>query len=165
MTKMNGKKSSIVDELKEKYQDRLARAQSKLKSGRAERRASKSDILLFRKWAYRVGKGWYGFDLGNIPDIWRLVLDEFLEWLEPRRPDFEIHQVKIKGRRLRLYLGTKTDLFIPDENIHLEISKLEHLLSLPESIETTVRKARKRRKHAHKPSFDSKISCKMGRKN
>ena len=102
--------------------------------------------MLFQKWAYRVGKGWYGFSLGNVPHVWRFVLDEFLEWLEKQCPDFEIHQVKMKFRSMRIYLGTKTDLFIPDEKIKAEISKLQKLLSLPPDDETIAHSARKKRK-------------------
>jgi hypothetical protein len=80
------------------------------------------------------------------------VLDEFLCWLEIQCPDFEIHQVKIKGRSLRLYLGTKTEFVIPDENIRSEICQLQDLLSMPQFISTPVRAARKKRqKHSRKP--------------
>ena len=144
-------KSGIVDDLAEKYGESLAVAQKELKRGRPKQRASyKSDIMLFQKWAYRVGKGWYGFSLGNVPHVWRFVLDEFLEWLEKTRTDFEIHQVKMKFRSMRIYLGTKTDLFIPDENVKAEISKLQKLLSLPPADETIARSARKKRQRSQK---------------
>jgi len=147
---MKTKKSGIVEELKAKHKKRLARAQQDLKRSMAkpgkrfDHYCYTSDILLFYKWAYRVGKGWYGFALGNVPRVWTDVLDEFLEWMEKQRPDFEIHQVKMKFRRLKLYLGTKTDLFIPDEKICAEISKLEKLLSSPEYVETPIRSAGKK---------------------
>ena len=70
---MKTKKSGIVEELKEKHKKRLARAQQELKrrmakpGKRFDRHYYTSDILLFYKWAYRVGKGWYGFALGNVP--------------------------------------------------------------------------------------------------
>ena len=84
--------------------------------------------------------------------VWTDVLDEFLSWLEIQCPDFEIHQVKIKGRGLRLYLGTKTDFVIPDEKIRSEISQLEDLLSMPQLTQTPVRAARKKRqKNSRKP--------------
>lgn len=154
---MKTKKSGILEELKEKHKKRLARAQQELKrrmakpGKRFDRHYYTSDILLFYKWAYRVGKGWYGFALGNVPPVWRDVLDEFLCWLEIQCSDFEIHQVKIKGRGLRLYLGTKTDFVIPDEKIRSEISQLEDLLSMPQLTQTPVRAARKKRqKHSRK---------------
>ncbi len=119
---MNAKKTSIVDELSEKYKEGLARAQKELKKGRPKLGASyESDVMLFMKWAYRVGKGWYGFSLGNVPRVWTDVLDEFFEWMENQRPDFEIHQVKMKFRSMRIYLGTKCDMFIPDKSIRAEI--------------------------------------------
>jgi hypothetical protein len=62
---------------------------------------------------------------------WTDVLDDFLTWLETECPDFEIHQVKMKFRSLRFYVGTKTDLFLPNQRVRSEISKLEKLLSLP----------------------------------
>lgn len=150
---MKTENPSIVDELTEKYQARLARAQKSLKKQTRPnlRDWYEADIMLFQKWAYRVGKGWYGFSFGPVPRVWRQVLDDFLEWLEKRRPDFEIHQVKMKARRLRLYLGTKTDFVIPDADIRLEISKLEQLLSLPEPVEPPVRKARKKRQPTPRP--------------
>jgi hypothetical protein len=111
-----------------------------------------SDVTLFSQWAYRVGKGWYGFALGNVPRVWTDVLDEFLCWLETECPDFEIHQVKIKGRCLRLYLGTKTHLFIPDEEIRSEITQLQDLLVNPPFTPTPIRAARKKqKKHSRTP--------------
>ena len=124
----------IVAELAAKHERRLARAQQELKADEKRMRSQcsyVSDLLLFWKWAYRVGKGWYGFNLGHIPPIWTQMLDEFLCWLEVQRPDFEIHQIKIKLGGVRIYLGTKTDFVIPDESIRSEISKLQKLLRLP----------------------------------
>jgi len=102
-----------------------------------------SDILLFYKWAYRVGKGWYGFALGNVPRVWTDVLDEFLCWLETQRPDFEIHQIKMKFGGLRFYVGTTTDWIIPDEKIRSEISKMQKLLRLPPCPPSPIRMTRK----------------------
>jgi hypothetical protein len=134
---MKTKKSGIVEELKEKHKARLARAQQELSEDEKRMRGQCScisDLLLFRKWAYRVGKGWYGFDLGHIPPVWTDMLDDFLSWLESQCPDFEIHQIKIKVGGLRIYVGTKTDFVIPDEKIRLEISKLQNLLRTPQNI-------------------------------
>ena len=111
-----------------------------------------SDVLLFSKWAYRVGKRWYGFDLGNVPRVWTDVLDEFLCWLEIQCPDFEIHQVKIKLGTLRFYMNTRTDIESINEEVRFEISQLRKLLRLPKITETPVRAARKKRqKNSHKP--------------
>ena len=131
---MNTAKFGIVEELVAKHQKRLARAQQELKADEKRMRGQcsyVSDLLLFWKWAYRVGKGWYGFNLGHIPPVWTEMLDEFLCWLEIQQPDFEIHQIKMKLGSVRIYLGTKTDFVIPDEKIRSEISKLQKLLRLP----------------------------------
>jgi hypothetical protein len=126
----------IVDELKEKYKHRLARAEEELRADRKRWRGCRcnyiSDLLLFEKWAYRVGKGWYGFNLGHVPPVWLDMINDFLSWLELECPDFEIHQVKIKVGGLRLYVGTKTKLMIPDERVRAEISALERLLKTPQ---------------------------------
>ena len=156
MKNMKTKKSGIVEELKEKHKQRLAQAQQELKRRMATPRTRSdsyiSDVLLFWKWAYRVGKGWYGFSLGDVPRVWTDVLDEFLCWLETQCPDFEIHQAKIKGRGLRLYLGTKIHFVIPDEKIRFEISQLQNLLSNPQFTPTPIRTVRKKRqKHSRKP--------------
>ena len=156
MINMKTKKSGIVEALKEKHKERLAHVQQDWKKEQAEhgKRSDNyiSDITMFSKWAYRVGKGYYGFCLGNVPRVWTDVLDEFLSWLETQCPDFEIHQVKIKGIKVRLYLGTKTGFVIPDERIRSEISQLEDLLSMPQLTQTPVRAARKKRqKQSRKP--------------
>ena len=132
---------------------RLALAQRQLenrmdKSGTTSDPYS-SDLLMFSKWAHRVGKGWYGFSLGDVPHVWTDVLDEFLGWLETQCPDFEIHQIKMKLGRLRFYAGTKTDLLITDERIRSEIFQLQNLLSFPEPPICATHK--KRQKPSRKP--------------
>lgn len=155
---MKTAKLGIVEELKGKHKARLARAQKELKrkmakpGKRFDHHYYTSDILLFYKWAYRVGKGWYGFALGNVPRVWTDVLDEFLCWLEIQCPDFEIHQIKMKLDFVRIYLGTKTDFMIPDEKIRSEISQLQNLLRLPPCPPTPVRTARKKRQIQSKKS-------------
>jgi hypothetical protein len=156
MTNMKTKKMGIVEELKEKHKVRLALAQQELRSRGAKPRTRSdsyiSDVRLFSKWAYRVGKGWYGFSLGDVPRVWTDVLDEFLSWLETQCPDFEIHQVKMKFRSLRFYVGTKTEFRIPNKKIRSEISQLEKLLGLPQFTQTPIHAARKKpRKHSRKP--------------
>jgi hypothetical protein len=152
---MKTEKPSIVEELKEKHKERLAQAQQELKKRMAKPRIRSdsylSDLVLFSKWAYRVGKGWYGFALGNVPRVWTDVLDEFLCWLEIQCPDFEIHQVKIKLGRLRFYAGTKTEFVIPDQTIRSEISQLQNLLSMSQMTQTPTRAVRKKRRK-HSPS-------------
>ena len=150
---MKTDKLGIVEELKEKHRERLAQAQQELKKQMAkpgkrfDHYYYTSDMLLFYKWAYRVGKGWYGFDLGNVPRVWTDVLDEFLCWLETQCPDFEIHQIKMKLGFVRIYLGTKTDFVIPDEKIRSEISQLQNLLRLPPCPPAPIRAPRKKIKN------------------
>ncbi|MGB7749413.1 MAG: hypothetical protein WBN75_19235 [Verrucomicrobiia bacterium] len=153
---MKTKKIGIVEKLKEKHKERLARVQQDWKKEQAEhgKRSDNyiSDITMFSKWAYRVGKGYYGFCLGNVPRVWTDVLDEFLSWLETQCPDFEIHQVKIKGIKLRLYLGTKTGFVIPDEKVRSEIFQLQDLLCLPPCSPAPIRAVRKKcQEHSRRP--------------
>jgi hypothetical protein len=147
---MKTKKIGIVEKLKEKHKERLARVQQDWKKEQAEhgKRSDNyiSDITMFSKWAYRVGKGWYGFNLGHIPPVWTKMLDEFLCWLEIQCPDFEIHQIKMKLGSLRIYVGTKTDFVIPDEKIRSEISQLQNLLRLPPCPPAPSGAARKKRR-------------------
>jgi len=153
---MKLEKSGIVEELKEKHKERLAQAQQELKKRMATPTTRFdsyiSDVTLFSKWAYRVGKGWYGFSLGDVPRVWTDVLDEFLSWLETQCPDFEIHQVKIKFRGLRFYVGTKTHLFIPNVKIRSQITQLQNLLTMPQFTPTSIRAPRtKPQKHSRTP--------------
>lgn len=155
MKPVRNKKFGIVDELAKKHKKQLARAQREM--GESAKKKSEiyhrfTDIALFHKWAYRVGKGWYGFDLGQIPRVWVDMIGEFLTWLETQRPDFEIHQIKMKLGSLRFYVGTKTDWVIPDEKINSEISKLEALLHTPQSRRSLVAFMRAARQPRQKPS-------------
>ena len=144
---MQSAKSGIVEALVTKHQKRLARAQQELKAVKKRSRGqcdNVSDLLLFSKWAYRVGKGWYGFNLGHIPRVWTEMLDEFLCWLEKQRPDFEIHQIKIKMGSVRIHLGTRTDLVIPDKKIRSEIFHLQNMLCWSPALPPRVRAPRKK---------------------
>lgn len=150
----------IVEQLAKKYRKPLARAHRKLKRNWDKQNddpAAVVDLVLFSKWAYRVGKGWYGFDFGCIPPVWTNMLHDFFVWLETACPDFEIHQVKMKGCGMRIYLGTKKDLFIPDESIRSEIQQLQNILRFPALPETpaAVRVVRRIRK---KPISTAKLN-------
>ena len=120
---MKPEKSGIVERLKRKHAEGLARANTQ---NGAE--LFSADISLFQKWAYRVGKGWYGFSLGDIPSVWCNILDDFLVWVESQCPDFEIHQIKMKVGELRFYIETHCDDVVVNEKMRSEISKLEALL-------------------------------------
>ncbi len=143
--------SGIVEELELKYKRRLARAPQELKEDETRMRGQcsyVSDLLLFWNWAYRVGKGWYGFHLGHIPPVWKDMLDEFLSWLESQCPDFEIHQIKMKFGSLRFYIDTHSEDKSVNETVRAEISKLSNLMRTPQNIRNvaSIRAARKRAK-------------------
>jgi hypothetical protein len=155
---MKTKKSGIVEELKEKHKERLARVQQDWKKEQAEHRKRSdnyiSDITMFSKWAYRVGKGWYGFSLGNVPRVWTDLLDDFLTWLESQCPDFEIHQIKMKLGSVRVYVDPKTNDKTLNAAVHAVCWKLMDLLRTPQNIKINqaARRAdaarKKRRKHS-----------------
>jgi len=88
------------------------------------------DVELFHIWAYRVRRDWYGFALGNVPYVWKDMLNDFLLWLQSQCPDFEILQVKVKMRGLRLYIETNSQDSAVNKRVRIEIKKLEALLSL-----------------------------------
>jgi hypothetical protein len=129
---MKTKKSGVVEDLKEKHKKRLARARQELKKRMAMPGqcfdSYISDVLLFSKWAYRVGKGWYGFNLGDVPRVWTDMLDDFLSWLETQCPNFEIHQIKMKMGGLRFYIETNSKNRVVNKMVRAEISALESLL-------------------------------------
>ena len=140
---MNPKSFGFVHELAAKHRKELVEAQLEWRARQANPeqfcgKTPPSDMVLLQKWGYRVGKGWYGFDVGEIPPAWTQVLDEFFTWLEIQCPDFQIHQVKIKAGGLRINLGTKNSLFIPDNRIRAEISELQDLLQLPEDTPSSI---------------------------
>lgn len=131
---MKREKLGIVEALKIKHRAGLARANQMLEACPAGSQPParfilfSSDIFLFQKWAYRVGKGWYGFDLGDIPRAWADVLDDFLVWVESQCPDFEIRQVKIKFGGLRFYIDTKCPHQAINTMVQSEIAQLQDLL-------------------------------------
>ena len=83
------------------------------------------DLHLFMKWAYRVGKGWYGFALGReVPFVWARIIDDFLDEIEKEAPNFEIHQIKVKFGGLRFYVDLKLEDKEKVKTINDEIVKL-----------------------------------------
>ena len=131
---MKYEKLGIVEALKTKHRAGLARANKILEARQVGSQPPissipfSSDIFLFQKWAYRVGKGWYGFDLGDIPRAWADVLDDFLVWVESQCPDFEIRQIKIKFGGLRFYIDTKSPREAINTMVQSEIAQLQDLL-------------------------------------
>jgi hypothetical protein len=71
----------------------------------SSRFSSDADLTLFHKWAYKVEKGWYGFDLGNkVPYCWVLAIDKVLKKIEELDPEFTIQQIKLKYGQLCFYI-------------------------------------------------------------
>jgi len=135
---MKTSKSGIVEALKKENRASLAEALRTLKedyvNGKPKPGAKLSglpmepNLYLFQKWAYRVGKGWYGFDLSAIPNVWIYMLDAFIAWVESQCPDFEILQIKTKFGGLRFYIDTHCKNAVVNEVIRSEIAKLEKLM-------------------------------------
>jgi hypothetical protein len=131
---MKFKKSGIIPELKARYKDRLTLADEQLAKDYVKGRHKSGreyfwvDVELFHIWAYRVRRDWYGFALGNVPYVWKDIINDFLLWLQSQCPDFEILQVKIKMGRLRLYIETNSKDLALNKRVHGEIKKLEALL-------------------------------------
>jgi len=114
----------IIDELKKKYKKRLEESPCP----RSENDFNPT-LFLFQKWAYKVPKGWYGCDLSNAPFLWALIIDDFLEYLNKKCPDFEIHQIKLKMGGLRFHVDYgyfKDDA--DSQQIYNEIDELENWL-------------------------------------
>jgi len=114
----------IIDKLKEKYDKRLKESPCP-----REREDFNPTIFLFHQWAYKVPNRWYGFDLSNAPFLWALIIDEFLRYINIKRPDFEIHQIKLKFGGLRMHVSYNYDKDnVTDVEIYDEINKLEDWL-------------------------------------
>lgn len=92
---------NIISKLKKKYSKRL-------KEAKCPRDKDDFDptIYILQKWNYKsAGKGWYLCDLGSrAPFVYALIIDEFLEWLDTKCPDFKIQQIKTKYNSLRIYI-------------------------------------------------------------
>lgn len=110
-----------LEEIIEPYKDRLG------KIDYLKKESDNPNVYLFQKWAYRVGKNWYGFSLDDAPFIWGLIIDKFLEEVEKECPDFEIHQIKLKFGGLRFYVQLNVNE-AKENFIQKEIDKLEDLL-------------------------------------
>lgn len=152
---MENQRSGIVAELEAKHRMRLARAKQELAADEKRMKGQCSyisDLLLFWKWAYRVGKGWYGFNLGHVAPVWTDILDEFLAWVESRCPDFEIHQIKMKLGSLRVYIGTNSSDEAANAEVRMEIAKLRTLLILPREVRKPQKPTRSVRRKRQQPS-------------
>lgn len=91
-----------IEEILEPYNERLKNTNYADKEAMYD-----PTVFLFQKWAYRVGKGWYGFDLEGTPMVWGQAINAFLRELEVSAPNFEIHQIKLKFGGLRFYVDLK----------------------------------------------------------
>jgi hypothetical protein len=107
--------TGTVAKLKEKYPDVGPKPKS-----------FSPTIYLFQKWAYRVEKGWYGFDLEGVPFVWGQIIDEFLAAVAEFESSFKILQIKLKFGGLRFYIrhnmmkGCKDALRLEEEIRELE---------------------------------------------
>lgn len=112
----------IVNELKKKYQKNLNSTNYKEKSD------FNPTIYLFQNWAYKIPPKWFGFSLDNSPFVWGQILDEFLQWVDSKCPDFKILQIKLKYGSIRAFLDLNcSNAEIVNEVSH-EIEKLEDWL-------------------------------------
>lgn len=60
---------------------------------------------LQNKYRDRIAKGYYGICMGTpTPSVFYDVIDEFLEYVAEKCPDFKICQTKLKFGSLRLYI-------------------------------------------------------------
>lgn len=116
-------KIMFVDELKKKYQERLDKVDYKDINP-----AYSPTIYLFQKWGFKVTRGWYGFSLESAPFVWALIIHEFLEWLETKCPNFEIHQQKVKMGGYRCYVDLKCQNEEIVKEVRAEISFIESWL-------------------------------------
>jgi hypothetical protein len=116
---------NIINELKQKYN--LAPDSYYTKSPYSMDlygKTSPREIVLREKWKNYIEPKYYGFSLGGpTPAVWFDVIDEFLDFLKEKHPDFKILQIKLKMGSLRCYI----------ENISPDTQKLvfdlENLLS------------------------------------
>lgn len=112
----------IINYLKGKYAESL----SKWKF--TDSNPFNPDIYLFQKWSYKIGKGWYGFALGDVPFIWAEIINEFLEYLLVTCPNFEINQIKLKFGGLRFYVELNQIHGPTHDQVEAEIEELEEWL-------------------------------------
>ncbi len=59
---------------------------------------------LAAKWEKYFGEGWYGIDLGLVPYLWLIVIDEFLTNALEKYPELQIQQIKVKYGEVRIYI-------------------------------------------------------------
>lgn len=86
-------------------------------------KALEKDNVLRQKFNSKVPTGWSGINLCSpTPHTWFDVIEEFLEYVETKCPNFEILQIKIKFGGLRMYLNNIS------LDVHKEVVALEKLL-------------------------------------
>lgn len=112
-----------IDTILLKYKDKLAAVDYKNLDN-----IQSPGLYLYQTWAYRIPKGWYGFDLESVPFVWAQIIQEVLYELEKVAPIFEIHQIKLKFGGLRFYIKTNLADETLNQSIHESISKLESAL-------------------------------------
>ncbi|MFW5847419.1 MAG: hypothetical protein ACOCVF_00670 [bacterium] len=67
----------------------------------------KNDSFLVKKYKSNIPRGWYGFSIGSpTPVNWIDFLDEVLEFLIKKDPEFKIQQIKMKFGSIRFYCSS-----------------------------------------------------------
>jgi hypothetical protein len=59
---------------------------------------------LCNRWRKYVPRGWYGFELADVPMVWYKIINEALEYFDTKYKLLEIHQIKLKYGGLRFYI-------------------------------------------------------------
>ena len=84
------------------------------------------DWLLIKKYDEHIPPGWYGFSLGTpTPKAWFDAIEEILDFIIEKDPDFEIHQIKIKYGSLCFYCASN----VIEDLDEIEYYLLENMFS------------------------------------
>ena len=123
--KLLNKVNEIFENYKwEKYIDNPYKLDRKSETYKEKYNSEKSDHYFIKKYCERIGKGHYGFSLGNpIHPEWTEIIDQVLELCIENDPDFEIQQIKIKWGTVNFNVSSEVI-----EDIH-EIDKKFYELS------------------------------------
>lgn len=108
-------KQSLAEKLIKKY--KLARDTYVVHNSSSEQYNK-----LFAKWKYKIEARWYGLELRACPNVWYNVVDELLEYLSKKSPEFKILQIKLKFGGIRIYLSGVSNA------IQDELDKLEDVM-------------------------------------
>jgi len=77
-----------------------------------------TDWYYIKKYRKYIPDGWYGFSIGTpTPIEWFKVIEEILDFLISKDPNFEIHQIKTKFGGIRFYCHS----YIIDDLFEIEL--------------------------------------------